>query len=294
MPTNDHERGAFHFTAPLIDLKMDRAGDPDAKGRWTMRGHAAVFNRLSHDLGGFRAKIHSGFFTKVLDGNPDVHLNREHDMRMLLARTRNGSLELREDPYGLHTWARFAATALADETATLMDGGYLDQMSFACDIDSAEWVEDTDGNITWNLKECAGLYDVTVCAQGAFPQTDSSLVASLSDAQAMFERAQADGLIHGVPKGAATISVPDLSAAVSGQDERAAKLAADGGTVIAAALEQVAAQELEVAPAGVGSGQDTIAPDGEGGTGVAARGARDLAAFKAAHSERFARLTHPE
>lgn len=266
MPLSEQERGGFHFTAPLSDIKMDRSGDPEANGRWTMRGHAAVFNRLSHDLGGFRAKIHSGFFTRVLDGNPDVHLNREHDMRMLLARTRNGSLELREDPYGLHVWSRFAQTALADETATLMDGGYLDQMSFACDIDSAEWVEDTNGDITWNLIECGGLYDVCVCAQGAFPQTDSTLVASIADAQAAFSKAQADGLIRGVPKGAATISVPDLAAT----------------------------QELDVAPEGVGAGQDTIAQETEGGTGVAARGARDLAAFKAAHGERYARLTHPD
>jgi len=274
MARNDQERGAFHFAAPLDDVKLDRSGDPDMKGRWTMRGHAAVFNRLSHDLGGFRAKIHPGFFTRVLDGNPDVHLNREHDMRMLLARTRNGSLELREDPYGLHVWSRFAQTPLADETATLMDGGYLDQMSFACDIDSAEWVEDTDGNITWNLVECGGLYDVTVCAQGAFPQTDSSLVASVKDAQAAFTAAQADGLIRGVAKGAASIVVPDMELVVADPADAVVR----------------------------GAGQQTIAPpEGEGGVVVAeksgrpdSRGARDMAAFKAAHAERFARLTHPD
>jgi hypothetical protein len=110
--TDDHRptRGQFRFTVPLADLKMDASGDPEAQGRWTMRGHAAVFNRLSHDMGGFRVKIAPGFFTKVLDSNPDVHLNREHDMRLLLARTRNNSLELREDPYGLHAWARFVKT----------------------------------------------------------------------------------------------------------------------------------------------------------------------------------------
>ena len=184
MPTPNElgREGAFRFTVPLADVKMDASGDPDAKGRWTMRGHAAVFNRLSHDLGGFKVKIAPGFFTKILDSNPDVHLNREHDMRLVLARTKNNSLELREDPYGLHVWSRFAKTPLADETAILMEGGYIDQMSFACDIGASEWSEDQDGNITRTLFECDGLYDVTVCAQGAFPQTDAQLVASLKDA----------------------------------------------------------------------------------------------------------------
>jgi len=184
MPQPNDDRGTFQFTVPLADIKMDASGDPDAKGRWTMRGHAAVFNRLSHDLGGYRVKIAPGAFTKVLDANPDVHLNREHDMRLVLARTRNNSLELREDPFGMHVWARFAKTPLADETAVLMDGGYIDQMSFACDIGSREWSEDADENITMTILEVSGLYDVTVCAQGAFPQTDAQLVASLKDAGA--------------------------------------------------------------------------------------------------------------
>ena len=196
MPTpDDVQRGQFRFTVPLTDIKMDASGDPGAKGRWTMRGHAAVFNRLSHDLGGFRVKIHPGFFTKVLDSNPDVHLNREHDMRLLLARTKNNSLELREDPYGLHTWARFVKTPLAEETATLMAEGILDQMSFACDIGASEWTDDTQGNVIWNLLECDGLYDVTICAQGAFPQTDSQLVASLDNAGSILASAREAGLV---------------------------------------------------------------------------------------------------
>lgn len=206
-PNDDRQYGEFRFTVPLADVKMDKSGDPDAKGRWTMRGHAAVFNRLSHDMGGFRVKINPGFFTKILDTNPDVHLNREHDMRFLLARTRNNSLELREDPYGLHAWARFAKTPLADETAILMEGGYLDQMSFACDIGASQWNEDPDGNLTWELLECEGLYDVTICAQGAFPQTDSQLVASLNDAGKHLASAVEAGHVH-------KRATPDLVAAI--------------------------------------------------------------------------------
>jgi HK97 family phage prohead protease len=147
-------------------------------------------------MGGFRVKIAPGYFTKVLDSNPDVHLLWDHNTRYVLARTRNNSLELREDPMGLHVWARFAKTQTADELATLMDGGYIDQMSFATDVGVSEWTEDSDGNLTWHLLEAdpvTGLTDVTVCAQGAFPQTDASLVASLNNAGALLASALRQG-----------------------------------------------------------------------------------------------------
>ena len=214
MPTS--EQADFRFTVPLGSVKMDKSGDPNAKGAWTFRGHAAVFNRLSHDLGGFRVKIAPGAFSGVLDTNPDVHMNREHDMRLLLARTKNNTLELREDPYGLHAFARFAKTPLADETAILMDGGYLDQMSFACDIGASEWTEDAEGNITRTLTEISALYDVCICAQGAFPQTDAQLVASLHDASHDLAAAIEGGIV--IRKG----DTPDLVAARGEEGDRIA------------------------------------------------------------------------
>lgn len=168
------------FTVPVADVEFASSGA--GPGQRTMRGHAAVFNRLSHDLGGFRTKIAPQAFDKVLDTNPDVHLVWDHDPRYVLARTKNNTLELRTDPYGLHVWSRWADTPTAAELATLMEGGYIDQMSFACNIGSSEWSEDDQGNITRTILEVDGLFDVTVCAQGAFPQTDAQMVASLHSA----------------------------------------------------------------------------------------------------------------
>lgn len=195
-PLSNDARG-IQFTAPLADVKMDKSGDPDAKGQWTFRGHAAVFNRRSHDLGGFRTVIEPSFFNNILDTTPDVHLNREHDMRMLLARTLStkSRLELRVDPYGLHSFARFVKTPLAEETAVLIEAGVLDQMSFACDIALDRWEQDESGEITRYLLDCGGLYDVAICAQGAFPQTDAQLVASVHDASALLASAQEAGRV---------------------------------------------------------------------------------------------------
>lgn len=163
-----------------VEEFSDSGSGPEVR---TMRGHAAVFNRLSHDLGGYRVKIAPGAFTSVLDKNPDVHLVWDHDTRYTLARTRSQKygLELREDPIGLHVWARMAPVSYADDLAVLMDGGVIDEMSFACDIAADEWHEDDDG-ITRTLLQMDALYDVTICAQGAFPQTDSRLATDLASA----------------------------------------------------------------------------------------------------------------
>jgi uncharacterized protein len=234
-PMTSDARGV-QFTAPLGDVKMDKSGDPDAKGQWTMRGHAAVFNRRSHDLGGFRTVIEPSFFNQILDTNPDVHLNREHDMRMLLARTLSSKskLELRVDPYGLHTYARFVKTPLAEETAALMEAGVLDQMSFACDIALDRWEQDENGDITRYLLDCGGLYDVALCAQGAFPQTDSQLIASVHDAGALLASAQEAGRVIRreqdpdlvAARGENGDGIASLEGAADVADERKARLAA--------------------------------------------------------------------
>jgi hypothetical protein len=132
---------------------------------------------------------------------------------------------------GLHVWARFAKTQTADELATLMDGGYVDQMSFATDVGVSEWTEDSDGNLTWHLLEAdpvTGLTDVTVCAQGAFPQTDASLVASLNNAGALLASAIEAG--HVIRR-----DIPDLVAAhgPGGEGHGIAQPGAEGAADVA-------------------------------------------------------------
>lgn len=177
MPTAPAQ--AAHFTFPF---KIEQFANSGAEGGGRIfRGHAAVFDRLSLDLGGYRTKIAPGAFEKVLDTNPDVFMNWDHDMRYVMGRTRNNTLELREDPMGLHSWCRLAPVSYVDDLAVLMEGGYIDQMSFACDIGSDTWTEEGE-EITRTVNEVSALYDVTVCAQGAFPQTDSRLAADLASA----------------------------------------------------------------------------------------------------------------
>jgi hypothetical protein len=164
-----------HRTLPLDNVEW-RASQHEGSGELTVRGHAAVFNRASLDLGGFRERISPGAFTKALDSNPDVHALWDHDTKLVLARTKNKTLELREDPIGLHFWAKVADTSYAKDLRLLMERGDVDQASFAFTVARDEWEIDADENVTRTILEVDQLYDVTVTAQGAYPQTDTSVV----------------------------------------------------------------------------------------------------------------------
>ena len=162
---------------PMVDVEVNdsKAG----KGQFTIRGHAAVFNRLSLDLGGFREKIDPNFFDGVLDEDPDVHALWDHDTRWTLARTRNKTLELRVDPVGLHNWMRVAPTSFANDLRILMERGDIDQESFAFTVALDRWEQGEDGAITRTLMQADALYDVTITAKGAYPQTGAEVVRSM-------------------------------------------------------------------------------------------------------------------
>jgi HK97 family phage prohead protease len=162
---------------PLEDVEWRESGS--GEGQLTVRGHAAVFDRLSLDLGGFRERIDPGAFTAALDRNPDVHALWDHDTKYVLARTKNKTLELREDPVGLHFWAKVADTSYAKDLRKLMERGDVDQASFAFTVARDEWTVDDQENVTRTILEVGDLYDVTVTAQGAYPQTATSVVAHM-------------------------------------------------------------------------------------------------------------------
>ena len=163
---------------PLGEMTL-RQSEKD--GTLHLRGHAAVFGKLSHDLGGFREKIAKGAFAGVLNQDPDVHLVIGHDMNRVLARTRSKTLELREDPAGLHVWASLDPED-PDVRSLIpkMRRGDVDQMSFAFTVSRGgdEWLiegEGDDERVIRTVREVDGLFDVSVVAQGAYPQTDASL-----------------------------------------------------------------------------------------------------------------------
>jgi HK97 family phage prohead protease len=200
------------LVASIDNLEIRESGSGD--GSLHLQGHAAVFDRLSHDLGGFREKIARGAFADALDADPDVHLVHGHDMTSAMASTRAKTLELREDPAGLRVWAQLdPEDPDVRRLIPKMRRGDVRQMSFAFsmlggdDRWEVENAETADERVVRTIVRVGSLHDVSVVAQGAYPQTDASLRSVLD---AAIESGRVPLLARATPEDAAAPE-PDAS-----------------------------------------------------------------------------------
>lgn len=176
----------------MTDLEV-RDGGQNGDGSYTFTGTAAVFNTVTTLYCGklwmLQEQIAPGAFTNVLS-SPDllVHLNVGHDMNMPLARLSSvgpdgtvgvGGMKLWQDMTGLRVFARLnAELSTVRDLAVLMADGVVDQMSFAFRIGRESLATTVDGDQEidlWTIEEVSELYDVCVCAQGAYPTTSAAL-----------------------------------------------------------------------------------------------------------------------
>jgi HK97 family phage prohead protease len=156
---------------PLADVHWQATADGEVR----MSGYAAVFDRLSLDLGGFRERVARGAFDHVLKRDPDVLLLWDHDTKRVLAGTNNGSLELRSDSHGLRLEARVAPFSCANDLRLGMETGLIRQASFAFTGQDDDWDTGPGGTVTRTIRKVKDLFDVTVTAQGAYPETSAAL-----------------------------------------------------------------------------------------------------------------------
>ena len=168
-----------------IELRADDG--PDSPLR-SLVGHAAVFDRLSEELGyagvSFRERVRRGAFRRALDEGQDVAFLIEHDPRWPLARTRSGTLELTEDPRGLRTFSKIdTRQTYAADLAIAIERRDVDQMSFGFTIGADEWLErhhdDGTVEIVRDVVEVQRLFDVSAVTFPAYPQTDLGLRSAL-------------------------------------------------------------------------------------------------------------------
>jgi hypothetical protein len=128
-----------------------RAGSRD--GQKTLAGHAARFNALSENLGGFKERLAPGCFGRSLQTNGDILLLYGHDPNKLLARTSNRSLAVQEDGAGLVFEATLTDTQLAADAYTEVKSKLIRGMSFGMIVRRDEWSE-TDCDPTDEEEDC--------------------------------------------------------------------------------------------------------------------------------------------
>ena len=136
-----------------------------------IRGHAAVFEQLSEDLGGFRERIAPGAFSKTIK-NRDVRALWNHNTDYVLGRQGAGTLRLSEDVKGLAIEIDPPATQFATDLMISMQRGDINQMSFGFMTVSDRW-DKVDGEWIRTLLELE-LYEVSPVTFPAYPQTDVS------------------------------------------------------------------------------------------------------------------------
>lgn len=191
---NDTELRTFEIT----ELRVDQGGD----SKPIIRGYAAVFNKLSEDLGGFREMVAPGAF-KNTAAKDDIRALFNHDANYVLGRTINDTLRMAEDDKGLAIeidppdtqWARDLMVSIGRKDIT--------QMSFGFRTLKDEWNNSNPKNIIRTLVE-AQLLDVSPVTFPAYPQTSVKVrdylnalsAKELVDQDALFEKGSADRLVR--------------------------------------------------------------------------------------------------
>ena len=166
-----------------LDMQF-RAEETD-EGKMEIKGYAAVFN--SPETYGYTEVISERAFDNA--DMSDVVLRYNHnDSFMVLARTRNKSLELNVDEKGLFIDA-YLQEDITDHKNIFnaIKSGLIDKQSFAFVVDEDEYDYDTD---TRTITKIGKVYDVSVVDQPFYNATDVSVARDLENNEFLTKRAE--------------------------------------------------------------------------------------------------------
>jgi HK97 family phage prohead protease len=154
-------------------VEMEFRADGEAE-QPVISGRAAVYNRWSEDLGGFREIIEPGFFENVL--KDDVRALWNHNPDLVLGRTRAGTLALADTESSLDVTIKPPDTQIGRDAVVSIKRRDVTQMSFAFSVRSGgdAWERDQkNGAITRRLLRggCERMYDVSPVTYPAYAQT---------------------------------------------------------------------------------------------------------------------------
>jgi uncharacterized protein len=132
-------------------------------------GYAAVFNKLSNQLGGqygFREMIEPGAFDDVLDN--DVRAVINHDANFVLGRSVAGTLRLSVDDTGLRYEVDLPNTQYAKDLLESVRRGDIGESSFKFTVLKDDWSESDEGTVR-SIKKFGRLLDVSPVTYPAYP-----------------------------------------------------------------------------------------------------------------------------
>jgi uncharacterized protein len=159
-----------------VDLERRTVVTPDlriiAEAAPRIAGHAALFDSVSEDLGGFRERIRPGAFAASLVAD-DVRALFNHDPNVILGRNRAGTLRLTEDERGLGIEIDPPDTQAARDLMVSIARGDVSQMSFGFSVGpGGQTWEKNDQGVLRTLT-AVRLFDVSPVVFPAYPEPPS-------------------------------------------------------------------------------------------------------------------------
>jgi len=151
-----------------VDLTEFRLIDEEGQ-KPRIVGHAAVFNKLSEPMWGFREQIAPEAFKKSL-GRDDIRALFNHDANYVLGRNKAKTLTLNEDDQGLAIEIDPPDTQWARDLQESIRRGDISQMSFGFIAVKDEWLHEKGKESIRTLLEVK-LFDVSPVTFPAYPQT---------------------------------------------------------------------------------------------------------------------------
>lgn len=141
----------------------------EESGDLFIEGYFSVFNSDYELWPGATESVAPGAFTDTISG--DVRALVDHETRLVLGRSKAGTLELREDSHGL--WGRVKINRDDSDAMNLyarVQRGDVDQCSFGFDILDEETDYREDGTAHWTIRKVK-LYEVSVVTFPAYEDT---------------------------------------------------------------------------------------------------------------------------
>ena len=146
-----------------------RAAQEGEEQRYIVEGYASTFEPyklLTMDGVDYFERIEPTAFDKA--DMSDVVFLRDHQGRVL-ARTKNGSIDLEVDNIGLHQRTDLGLTGASREMFEDIQSRNYTQMSFSFIVDEDDYEEETHTRV---IKSIRKLYDISAVAFPANPGTD--------------------------------------------------------------------------------------------------------------------------
>ncbi len=148
------------------------------------------YNSLSCDLGGYKEMIAPGAFADAF--NADVLALRDHDPKLLLGRTKSGTLTLTDSDEGLRYKVDLPNTTAGNDLAESASRGDLDSTSFGFYAIETDWAY-TDDDVVRTLKQVE-LIEVSPCSFAAYPDSSISLRSAPPEIRSRIEGKSAPAL----------------------------------------------------------------------------------------------------